>query len=546
MLLRPLVVLALPVNFALATPLVERAPPTVRLDSATVTGVSSGSTNQFLGIPFALPPTGDRRLRLPQPIPSYTTNFSATEFGPWCPSQQSADITFPDNLAPEAIEYIISFAGSIPPDDEDCLTLNVIAPANIPAGAKLPVVAWIYGGAFLTGGTSIHDGVPIVSRSVDLGTPVVYVSMNYRVSAFGFLAGKEVKEAGIGNLGLQDQRQALRWIQKYISAFGGDPRKVTIWGESAGAMSVALHMVANNGNTEGLFRAGFMQSGAQTPVGEGTNGQKYYDALVADSGCSGAADTLQCLRTVPYDVLKAAVNKSPGLFSYQSLNLAWQPRADGVFLTDHPQRLIQQGQIARIPFVTGNCDDEGTFFSLSTLNVTTDSQFRTWVKNTFIPGISDRQVNRLAQLYPDSLSAGSPFDTGDLNALTPQSKRIAALLGDAVFQAPRRFLLKNRADKQRVWMFLSKRLKTLPQLGSAHAHDLSNIYGGGELADYLIRFAVNLDPNGPGSATWPRYTNTLPRIITFLDGSSPYEISKDNYRKEAMEFLIDLGLEVPF
>lgn len=98
------------------------------------------------------------------------------------------------------------------------------------------------------------------------------------------------------------------------------------WGESAGAISVALHMVANNANTEGLFRAGFMESGSPIPVGDITNGQKYYDFLVKDTGCSGASDTLACLRTVPYATLKASINKTPGIFSFQSLNLAWLDR----------------------------------------------------------------------------------------------------------------------------------------------------------------------------------------------------------------------------
>ncbi|KAF8645414.1 hypothetical protein AX16_007829 [Volvariella volvacea WC 439] len=548
-----LIALALQAGLALATPLAGGAPPTVRLDSATITGVSSGSISQFLGIPYALPPTGNRRFRLPQRIPPYTNSFSATTFGASCP-QRTSQLPIPDGFAPEALAFMANITGPPPPDDEDCLNLNVIVPANVPAGTKLPVLAWIFGGiellvvysGFETGSTSSFNGPAVVERSIELGMPVVYVGMNYRLSAFGFLGGKEVKKAGVANLGLQDQREALRWIQRYIVAFGGDPTKVTIWGESAGSFSVALHMVANNGNTEGLFRAGFMQSGFQIPTGDIANGQRYYDALVADAGCSGAADTLQCLRSVPYDKLLAAVNKSPSLFSYQSLNLAWMPRADGVFLTDNPQRLLKHGKIANIPFVAGTCDDEGTIFALSTTNITTDSQFRSYVKYTFLPGISDRQVNRLAHLYPDSIPAGSPFDTGNLNALTPQYKRLAAFFGDIVFEAPRRLFVKKRADRQPAWVFLSKRFKTLPHLGAVHAHDILNVFGGGELQDYLIRFAVNLDPNGPGSPTWPRYTNASPRIMTFLDGPSPYTISKDNYRKEALEFLSDLTLEVPF
>jgi acetylcholinesterase len=142
------------------------------------------------------------------------------------------------------------------------------------------------------------------------------------------------------------------------------------WGQSAGAISVSLQMLTNGGNTEGLFRAAFMQSGSPIPVGDITRGQPYYDFLVEHTNCTGSSDTLACLRAAPYDQLQAAIDSTPSLFSYQSLALAWGPRADGYFLTDDPQKLVQQGQVARIPFVSGECDDEGTLFSLSQVNVT--------------------------------------------------------------------------------------------------------------------------------------------------------------------------------
>jgi len=166
-------------------------------------------------------------------------------------------------------------------------------------------------------------------------------------------------------------------------------------------------MVANGGNTEGLFRGAFMHSGAVIPRGDISLGQQDYDDLVRATGCAGAVDTLECLRQVPFPLLKEAVNKSPELFSYrvrhdflvplrpianymlQSLNLSWAPRADGTFLNTTLQHLVLQGSVANIPFVTGNekakyyvpcrpanlansgtCDDEGTFFSLTSLNVT--------------------------------------------------------------------------------------------------------------------------------------------------------------------------------
>ncbi|KAL0577126.1 hypothetical protein V5O48_004879 [Marasmius crinis-equi] len=534
---------ALQAAVALAAPL---AGPTVKLDSATVTGTSSGRVSKFLGIPFAKPPTGDRRFRLPEPIDPYATSFSALSMGPGCP-QQAVTLPILTGLPADAVNFVVnSIFGVVFPDSEDCLTINVIAPANATTSSKLPVVAWIFGGGFELGSPQMYDGTSIVERSIQLGQPVIYVSMNYRVTGFGFLASKEVKAAGVGNLGLQDQREALRWIQKYIGSFGGDPTKVTIWGESAGAISVALHMLADGGDTKGLYRAGFMQSGSPIPVGDITHGQKYYDSIVQDTGCSGSADTLACLRTVSYTKLKAAIDKTPSIFSYQSLNLAWLPRADGVFLSDAPQKLVQQGKVANVPIVNGDCDDEGTLFSLSTLNVTTEAQIRTYVKTEFLQDITDAELDNLLQLYPQDLTQGSPFDTGILNGLSPQFKRFASFQGDAVFQAPRRFFLQTLSGKQNIWSFLSKRGKALPFLGSAHGTDILNVYGGGELADYLIRFATNLDPNGSGTASWPKYTKESPQLLTFVDNIlAPTQITQDTYRQAAMQGVTEVTLAHP-
>ncbi|KAH7928750.1 alpha/beta-hydrolase [Leucogyrophana mollusca] len=527
------------------SPLSRRAAPTVTLDDATVTGVSAGSVSKFLGIPFAQPPTGQLRFQLPQPIPAYNASFSATAFGPSCP-QQAISLPIPPGLVAETVDYLTNTIYQVvTPSSEDCLTLNVVAPADATPESALPVVVWIFGGGFELGGTSTYDGGVIVNRAIELDVPAVYVSMNYRVSALGFLASQEVKDAGVGNLGLQDQREALRWVQKYISAFGGDPTKVTIWGESAGAISVALQMVTNGGDPEGLFRAAFMESGSPIPVGDITHGQKYYDAIVEQTGCAAAADTLECLRGVPYDTLMDAVNNSPFIFSYQSLILAWLPRVDGVFLAEDPQYLVEQGSVADIPFISGDCDDEGTLFSLSTLNITTTAQLAEYIQTIWLPAAPADTVTTLLELYPEDITQGSPFDTGILNALTPQFKRIAAFQGDAVFQAPRRFFLQQRSGKQNLWSFLSKRLKAVPVLGSFHGSDILNVYGPGDMTDYLVRFVSNLEPNGDTGISWPQYTTEAPNMLTFLDGLIPLEVGQDTYRAEAMAYITNVTLTYP-
>ncbi|KAL9714101.1 hypothetical protein Ac2012v2_002410 [Leucoagaricus gongylophorus] len=193
--------------FALCVSLSAAAPTlTVRLDDATVNGKTSGSVQEFLGIPFAQPPVGNLRFRLPEPIHAYNGSIDATSYGPTCP-QQKLTLPILEGLPAQVVDDIVNTVfTALFPDDEDCLTVNVVKPASATPASKLPVVVWIFGGGFEFGGTSMYDGSGIVSRSIDMGEPIVFVSMNYRVTGFGFLASKEVREAGVGNLGLQDRK----------------------------------------------------------------------------------------------------------------------------------------------------------------------------------------------------------------------------------------------------------------------------------------------------------------------------------------------------
>ncbi|KAI0823983.1 Alpha/Beta hydrolase protein [Trametes gibbosa] len=400
----------------------------------------------------------------------------------------------------------------------------------------------------MDGSPTSYDGSVIVQRSIEIGQPVVYVSMNYRLSAFGFLNSEEVRDAGVANLGLRDQRQALRWVQKYISAFGGDPSRVVLWGQSAGSISTATQLLVNGGETEGLFHGAFMQSGSPLPVGDGlARGKLHFASIVEQTGCADAADALECLRSVPYGLFKQAVDNTPGLASPQSLISTYLPRPDGTFLADVPQKLVEAGKVANIPIVSGDCDDEGTLTALLVSNVTTEDQLRAYIAAPFLlPNISSTELDQLLSLYPANVSAGSPFDTGSSNAVSPQYKRIAALQGDIVFQGPRRFFLQHRADKQPVWAFLSKRDKGLPIVGSTHGSDIvGNMYAPGDLTDFLINFVNYLDPNGKsGSAlAWPRYKPDSPQLLTLLDGQTPQVISEDTYRQDAIALVQKLSLE---
>lgn len=207
------------------------APTLVKIDSGVVRGVVTGDVISFKGIPFAEPPVGEQRWRAPQPVEPWEGTLEAAAFGPACMQTDDA------------------------PKSEDCLTLNVWRPAAA-SDAPLPAMVWIYGGALAHGGTAIYPAAALAARGV------VVVSMNYRVGRLGFFAhpalAEEAPDGPRGNYGYLDQLAALQWVERNIAAFGGDPEKVTIFGESAGGGSVMAHMVSPL--LRDLFHCAILQS----------------------------------------------------------------------------------------------------------------------------------------------------------------------------------------------------------------------------------------------------------------------------------------------
>ncbi|RPD58750.1 carotenoid ester lipase precursor [Lentinus tigrinus ALCF2SS1-7] len=521
----------------------------VQLDQATVIGTSSGPVESFLGIPYAQPPVGDLRLQLPQLIDSYNGTLNATTLGNQCIQQA---FVAPPGLPPEVIQDITPFLGmfSVNPNvtqSEDCLNINVIRPANTSVDAKLPVLFWIYGGGFTTGSNAIlaYNGTAIVERSIELDEPVIYVALNYRLHVFGFLGGQEIKDAGVGNLGLQDQRAAMRWVNKFISSFGGDPSKVTIWGESAGSISTFLHLFANGGDAEGLFRAGIMSSGSSVPTGDITEVQGTYDFVVDEVGCSGANDTLACLRTVSTDSLLAAANNTPSFIGFQGLATPYMPRADGVFVTLPPGQLSLKAEMADVPFIIGDVKDEGTLFSLGSFNITAGGEFAAYISENWFPGSSLADLNKTLALYPSDPAAGSPFDTGDANVFTPEYKHIAAVQGDWFFQGPRRQFLDAFSADRTTFNFLSAR-GNFSGVGDAHTTDLLNVFAPGDMTDFFVRFVHDLDPNGNCGVQWPPYNTSARATLQFNDGDVPLNITVDDQRLNGTDELTSLSLRFPF
>ncbi|KIJ66167.1 hypothetical protein HYDPIDRAFT_87569 [Hydnomerulius pinastri MD-312] len=553
----------------LAAPLSRRRSvgPTVDLSYGSFQGFSSAnSTESFLGIPFAQPPVGDLRFRLPVHPNNFTGVQQATKFGNACPQQVTLapNASFPDSPALEGAPQVIAqlMPTSNTTQSEDCLYLNVVRPANISADAKLPVVVWIYGGAFETGDASAYDGVPVVARSEALGSEVIYVSFNYRLNGFGFLASSEVEQEGVANLGLYDQRLALEWVQENIATFGGDPSRVIAWGQSAGAISIWLQMTAFDGELNGLFSGAVTQSGFAQPLHQLNESQPIYDQMVEYTNCTtpaGGNSTLDCLRALPYETLMSAVNKIPPLLSYQSLDTSFRPTVDGVMFKRTTRQSLEAGLYAKvIPIIAGNVDDEGTLFSLLNVNVTTDEQFLDYVQSNYIPAANDTQMQGIGEFYTAEPAEGSPFATGSNYTVTPQYKRISAFSGDYYFQAPRRFSLAMTSATQKVWSYLYREEK-YSGLGTFHETDLQEFYEltsnpGFVGADALVNFAYNLDPNVPAggykgspsppsqlsSINWPLYNSTANGTLLTFEPNNVLNITQDDYRLDGMLYLSDL------
>lgn len=426
------------VAFSFAAPLSLTPTVTIEYPQATFIG-SPGVVEAFSGIPFAKPPVGPLRLKPPQPITEPLGTYNATANGKACPQLFFSDnIVNNDAIPTSEIGLLLDtpLFQTVLNAGEDCLVINVQRPAGTTPDAKLPVLFWIFGGGFEIGWNSMYDGTTWVTESVAEGKPIIYVSVNYRVGGFGFLPGAEILADGSANLGLLDQRLGLQWVADNIAAFGGDPSKVTIWGESAGAISVFDQMALYDGDNtykgKPLFRGGIMNSGSIVPADpvDCPKGQVVYDTVVASAGCSSATDTLACLRELPYETFLNATNSVPGLLSYHSVALSYLPRPDGVVLTASPDVLAIQGRYADVPFIIGDQEDEGTIFSLFQSNITTTAEVVTYLSTLFFNNASPAQLEELVATYPDVTTDGSPFRTGLLNNWYPQYKRLAAILGE--------------------------------------------------------------------------------------------------------------------
>jgi len=316
----------------------------VKTEAGQVKGAVENGVLSFKGIPFAAAPLGDLRWRAPQPVKPWAGVRTATRYSPDC-----MQLPFPSDAAPLG-------AGV----DEDCLYMNVWKPVT-PSIAKLPVMVWIYGGGFVNGGSSplVYAGNHFAENGI------VFVSFNYRVGRFGFFGHPaltaEHPEELHGNYGYMDQIAALKWVQRNIAAFGGDPDQVTVFGESAGGGSVLTLLTTPL--AKGLFKRAIVESGGGrdllmgqrqlsknspdgTPSAE-TLGVNFARSVgITDTSAAGLAE----LRKVPAEKVVSGLNMAS---MFQAANTYSGPMVDGAIVTESPQAALMAGRWAKVPVMIG-------------------------------------------------------------------------------------------------------------------------------------------------------------------------------------------------
>jgi triacylglycerol lipase len=529
--------------------------PTVLMNGKQIIGTIMGDLEVFLGIPYAEPPINRLRFRNPVKYKNTLAPFNATHFGPGCINQQygfSDEIEVLSGKIPDVL--LDMFRNSTTNADntsEDCLTINVFRPPGVDNSMSLPVMVWIYGGSFQTG-SGASDPSLMIKESIAMNQPIIYVTFNYRLGPWGFLGGSTVAKEGSTNLGLKDQRLALEWVQDNIEYFGGNKSQVLIFGESAGAMSVANHLVAYGGNHSydngQLFSAAIMQSGGVTAMRgvESKWPQKFFNLFAEEAGCLDPDSIMQCLRSRSTQEISVA-QASPRLRQFHGLVgnfFGWSPRPDGDILPYSTFQMLKDKRVAQVPYIVGTQEDEGTIFALAFKSIYNEDQLTSVLCNLFdYESSTGDEIKTLQHYYPANPLFGAPFRTNAKTALTPQYKRIGALITDFLFEAPRRLLLSSTPDVSRYNYFSTPLHDVIPYLGSFHGNDLffqfhADIGPSTAYRRYWIAFANHHDPNiGTGLRKWPLY-NSVDQDTMEIDLLS-LSIIKDNYRVEAIDNLIN-------
>ncbi|MGR6964802.1 carboxylesterase/lipase family protein [Geodermatophilus sp. URMC 61] len=472
-------------------------PLVVHTEDGAVRGALAEDHRLFQGIPFAAPPVGDLRFRPPAPVEPWDGVRGATAPGSPCPQLQ-------DEFNP--------FAST----DEDCLSLNVTTPAGLEGrSGDLPVMVWIHGGGFVGGA-----GWPFDARRLAVDGDVVVVTINYRLGPLGFLAQRDLSaqngDLASGSAALLDQQAALRWVERNIAAFGGDPRTVTVFGESAGGSSVCVQLASPT--ARGLFDRAIAQSFSCTArYDDLATAEATGDQVAAAVGCAGGTDVAACLRQV----------------GVEELLRAWPGDAfvvGGSALPVQPADAFAAGERARVPVVHGNTRDENTLFTpLLPLVSTGAPPSSSLTAEEYAAELTARYGDRAGEVlarypadaYPSPLRALAAVDS---DAGTPTMLSICAHVDahEALSAVPGSTPVYAYQFRDRT----ASPLIDFPFPGypgdAQHGTELPYLFPGlfgapltpeqQELSATMVRywttFAATGDPNGRGTPGWHRYRDS--------------------------------------
>lgn len=490
-----------------ASPDDQRKAPNVRISGEKLTGqyLASGDNHVvFKGVPYAAAPVGDLRWRAPAPYQARTESRAAVGFAPACPQPDGAqgNVSWYWDVA-EGFGQARSVVPPMGEVSEDCLYLNIWS-TNWRGRSKQPVMVWMHGGSNHKGWSheSLYRGAALARRGV------VVVSINYRLGEFGFLAhpalSQESPQRSSGNYGLLDQIAALRWVQEHIEEFGGDPGRVTIFGESAGGANVGYLMASPE--AKGLFHRAISQSGgyqmndSRTLKFEQSRGIKLARAL----GVEGEADVAAALRGLSVEeILQASA-----LFADE---VDYGPNVDGWVLPDTPAAIFESGRQNDVPLIVGANANEWSMYA--------DPEMDLGAYNKTLQESFGELALIAVDLYPvtKSENISRSFDRWKTNEffLCP-SKRMAAAMEHV---------------SSRAYLYLFNRVTPGGEsIGAYHGAELTYVFETQEnwmlwdqddwrlsnrIARYWVQFAATGDPNGGKLLEWPAYEPDTGRYMEF-------------------------------
>ncbi|KAJ7057120.1 Alpha/Beta hydrolase protein [Mycena amicta] len=361
--------------------------PVIDLGYAAYAGNATLPNLTFYGgIPYIKPPVGNLRFAPPHQLDetpnSFLTNndvVDARNWGPLC-IQQPAVVGI---------------------GNEDCVTLNIWVPSNATSKSKLPIYVYIHGGGHYYNSAQGFPANDWVARS---NGGLIAIAIQYRLGLLGYLSGAAFRASSTAgpNNGLLDQRAALEWIQRNIAAFGGDPAKVTIGGESSGGGSVALHLTAFGGEKKPPFRAAVIESPGNDPFFTTDHAEQCFGNVTKQVGCSSASDVVACLRKASIGAIISAVNNKPSTCKYE-------PVIDGHYIPDITSKMFTAGNFSKVPILAGHNAQDGSIFVGTPASINTDADIVTAVLKRY-PALSTNTTTAMLVTYPPA-SSTTPWTT---------------------------------------------------------------------------------------------------------------------------------------